>query len=375
MNLFVADPHWGWWIVFYFFLGGIAAGAYFVAALIDLVGHDADRPLTRVGYAVAFPLVCLCGVLLIVDLDRPERFWHMLVKSEVAAEALAGGEPWRLPSALLFKYWSPMSVGSWALLLFGLCSGLSLLGSLWPGGRLERWLRRGVLGRALQLVGCLVGFFVASYTGALLTATNQPLWSDSVLIAPLFLTSAASTGIALMILLGHGPGRVPAESLRRLGRADAWALGLELAVFAAFLVSLGWLLGPVLGTWRGKLLVGGTLALGLVAPLAILTVRRLRGAAEGGPAGPGTVAAAALVLVGGFVLRYAIVATPPELLALRHRSLSIPVSEEMGTRGSVWRLGPEDGRGRGGGPGADPGNRGGSLPPRSKVFTPEGAPP
>ena len=29
MNLFVADPDWGGWIVCYFFLGGIAAGAYF----------------------------------------------------------------------------------------------------------------------------------------------------------------------------------------------------------------------------------------------------------------------------------------------------------------------------------------------------------
>ncbi len=27
MNEFVADPHWGWWIVWYFYLGGIAAGA------------------------------------------------------------------------------------------------------------------------------------------------------------------------------------------------------------------------------------------------------------------------------------------------------------------------------------------------------------
>ena len=34
MNLFVADPHWGWWIILYFYLGGIAAGAYFTATLI-----------------------------------------------------------------------------------------------------------------------------------------------------------------------------------------------------------------------------------------------------------------------------------------------------------------------------------------------------
>ena len=45
----------------------------------------------------------------------------------------------------------------------------------------------------LQALGCVAGFFVASYTGALLSATNQPMWSDTVWLAPLFLASAAST--------------------------------------------------------------------------------------------------------------------------------------------------------------------------------------
>src|SRR5262245_34889932 len=157
MNPFVADPHWSWWIVLYFYLGGIAAGAYFLATLIDLFGREADRDLARVGYWIAFPLVCLCGLLLTVDLARPERFWHMLFKSQVVHEALAEGWPfsgrgWSLMAgAPLVKWWSPMSVGAWALLVFGACSGLSFLGSLWHDG----WLRHGVAGRALQVVGCL----------------------------------------------------------------------------------------------------------------------------------------------------------------------------------------------------------------------------
>ena len=72
MNPFVADPEWGWWIVFYFYLGGIAAGSYFVATLIELIGSDEDRPLATIGYRVAFPLIGVCGILLIVDLDRPD---------------------------------------------------------------------------------------------------------------------------------------------------------------------------------------------------------------------------------------------------------------------------------------------------------------
>src|SRR5437870_1889932 len=93
MNLFVVDPEWGWWIILYFFLGGIAAGAYFMATLIELVGGAGDRELSRVGYWIAFPLISLCGLFLTVDLERPERFWHMLFRSEVVHEALGRGWP------------------------------------------------------------------------------------------------------------------------------------------------------------------------------------------------------------------------------------------------------------------------------------------
>jgi protein NrfD len=349
MNYSVADPEWGVWIILYFYLGGIAAGCYFTATLIELLGSEENRKLARVGYWVAFPFISVCGLFLIVDLHRPERFWHMMFKSEIVKAAFAEGWPihgWHTMSgAIMLKYWSPMSVGSWALALFGICSMLSFLGSLWPGGWLERKLRFSWFGRVLQVVGCLVGFFVASYTGALLTATNQPLWSDSVWIAPLFLTSAASTGIALMILLARWQG-VSEPELHPLERADLWALGLELVVLGIFLASLGGNLLPVLGTWHGLMLVILVPLLGVLAPLVI----HLRlGVSMRGPA----VAAAALALFGGLLLRYAIVRTPSELLELG------PVAGQFS---------PEDGRQRGFGSGADPANHGDEVIPKSKVY-------
>jgi formate-dependent nitrite reductase membrane component NrfD len=354
MNLFVADPHWGWWIILYFYFGGIAAGAYFIATLIELMGSDEDRELPPIGYRIAFPLVCLCGLFLILDLDRPERFWHMLFKSEVVKAAFAEGWPlggWGTMShAFLFKYWSPMSVGAWALALFGLCSLLSLLGTLWPGGRLERLFRYGPLGRVLQVVGSLVGFFIAAYTGALLTATNQPLWSDSVWVAPLFLTSAASTGIALMILFAERR-RVAPAALQRLERADLWALGLELAIFAFFLASLGDSLLAVLESWHGRLFVVGVVVIGLLVPLALHLRLGVSLPARG------AITAAAFALFGGFLLRYALLSTPPELLAQGPER--------------VAHFGPEDGRSRGEATGADANNRGGEVQPPGKGLAAE----
>ena len=49
--------------------------------------------------------------------------------------------------------------------------------------------------------GLISAFFVGAYTGTLLTATNQPVWAQSTWLSPLFLASAASTGVAAMILL------------------------------------------------------------------------------------------------------------------------------------------------------------------------------
>ena len=92
--------------MWYFFLGGLAAGLYFIAALIELVGTARDRAMAQGRRTIcAFPLALVCGMLLIVDLGRPERFWHMLIQSETGRS--------------MFKYWSPMSIGAWALTVFG----------------------------------------------------------------------------------------------------------------------------------------------------------------------------------------------------------------------------------------------------------------
>jgi hypothetical protein len=85
-------------------------------------------------------------------------------------------------------------------------------------------------------------------------------------------------------------------------------MGLELAVFVIFLASLGGVLIWVLETWRGVLLVAGTLTLGLLLPLALHL--GLLGAGR-----PRVRAAVVCALLGGLVLRYAVVMTPSEMLA------------------------------------------------------------
>lgn len=367
MNLFVADPDWGWWIVGYFFLGGIAAGCYFVASFLELFGQPEDQPLARLGYRIAFPLVLVCGFFLIADLNRPERFWHMLLQSEIVHEALEQGWPWSaagwewLVYAPLLKEWSPMSIGAWALFLFGGFSVVSWWAGVWPSGRIARLVNGRVLRWPWRLAGSGVAFFVASYTGVLLTATNQPIWSQTDWLGALFLCSATSTALAALVLLGH---RQPVQTtIWRLDRIEIGAVCLELVVFLIFLMSLWPWLPTLLSVPMGWLLVCAPLVVGMAVPLALRIGwfgARLRR----------PLLQAATVLIGGFLLRYTVVMTPPALL--EHRPATALEASQMAeprTPAGGFSLSPEDSRPRAGGAGASAVNRATALPPRSKVFT------
>ncbi len=284
-TFFSAPPDWGWLIALYFFFGGLAGGCYFIASLIDLFGRPEDHPLARLGYSIAFPCVALSGVLLTLDLGRPLRFWHMLLQSNTYRP--------------MFKYWSPMSVGSWALLIFGVFTFLSFLGALadaeyLPWGALRKLHPPSAVGRLIAVVGGVFGFYVASYTGVLLTETNRPVWSDTPLLGMLFVVSAASTSAALMTLLAHRSGWTM-PGLADLHRMDAWVIALELVVLIAMMFSLGPLLAVWFNLW-GVLLMVGVVILGMLLPLALSWRRQWLGNLN-------TTASALLVLLGGFLLR------------------------------------------------------------------------
>jgi protein NrfD len=195
-----------------------------------------------------------------------------------------------------------MSIGSWAVATLGLFAFLSFLAALAEDGRI-RWpgLRKlrppSTAGRIIAVLGGLLGFYVAGYTGVLLDVTNRPIWSDTPLLGLLFVVSAASTSAALMILLAQRSGRTT-PALADLHRMDDWVIAMELLVLIAVMVSLG----PVLSAWLNVwgILLAIVIIVGMVAPL-VLSWRARRFHREG------LATPALLVLAGGFLLRVVIV--------------------------------------------------------------------
>ena len=264
-------PDWHMLIVWYFFLGGIAGGAYFTAAIADNFGGQRDREVVRIGYILSTLLIGLCGILLILDLGVPTRFLNMLG---------------------VFKFWDPMSIGAWMLGIFGLfafvSSALSLAGRESMAGFRRVW----------SLIGTITGFFLASYTGVLLSNSAQPFWSDARLMGALFLASGASTGMAAISLLLYLSGESAGEGFKKVKRADRFAMIFELLVLALFLAFLGSAAAPITTGHMAPLFWVGLVIAGLIVPL-VMDV-----------AGAGIVPAvvpALLVLVGGFIMRYVIV--------------------------------------------------------------------
>jgi formate-dependent nitrite reductase membrane component NrfD len=203
----------------------------------------------------------------------------------------------------MFKAWSPMSVGSWALLAFGAFAFLSFLAAL-ADTRWSRWrgltaLRPPTLvGGVIAVIGGVLGFFVAGYTGVLLAVTNRPIWSDSPLLGLVFLVSAASTSAALLTLLASGRWAL-APAVTALKRFDSSVLVLELLTLIGLVVSLGSIARAWINAW-GLLLVLGVVLVGILVPLALEWRPRALGRLN-------VPAAAVLVLIGGFLLRVVIV--------------------------------------------------------------------
>ena len=101
---------WPVLIDLYFFLGGIAGGAFVIATIANLLGHERYRDIVRAGYYIAFLAVIPGPIILTVDLGLPTRFLHMLMVAkpslEIGRDAVTVG-PFHL------KPFSPMNAGAW----------------------------------------------------------------------------------------------------------------------------------------------------------------------------------------------------------------------------------------------------------------------
>jgi len=281
------SAHWPFLIDVYFFLGGLAGGAFVIATAALIIDSVRYRDVTRVGYYLALIALLPCPVILIVDLGVPVRFMNMV---------------------LTFNPLSPMSMGAWALLGFSTAAFLAAFLTLLEDLGKARNLSAPKL--IVGVIGGFLGFFLAAYPGVLLGATSRPLWINAHTLGALFLAVGGSSGAAAIALVLAALRRRSRDGIARLATTTVLALLIQLIAVIGFVWSvrasgstqaLSALTLITSGPYS-TLFWGGAIVVGSVVPLllGLVTLKR--------PSVGLTAVMSVLVLVGGFLVKTLIMA-------------------------------------------------------------------
>ena len=267
-------PHakpWGADMVAYLFMKAISTGAMLLAVLLLLTG-DRGPLVAVIAPAISLVFVALTSIVLVVDLERPERFYYILTRSN-----------WR----------SWLVRGTWFLIAHGAISAA--------------WLVAGWMGRydvlfMLALPALFAGLLATSYTGFLFAqGLGRDLWQGPHAALDLIAQSGIA-GAATLLLVTVFPGGGS-------GREDiGFVFVLILSVLAhVTLLVFENVLSPsptrhhelALETIRrgtyAQLFWGGAIVAGGILPLVLLVSGILSGV---GPS-PATAATAAILALAG----------------------------------------------------------------------------
>ncbi len=206
MNLYVLEPHWAnWMLVLEMFVAGVAAGTFFVIALMNFSaprGADGteDREVAaRLGF-IPLPLMIVVAILLIFDLGEPGRFLNIVFRDPIAVE--------RGPSPLMFNGNSPMSWGTYVIAIFGALTLIPFLDALRHTGRRGRTesgpsgLIESLAHNPIGMVVCaLFALAVGTYSGILLNVTSQTVWGDTILLGAMYMVFSALSGAAVAAIV------------------------------------------------------------------------------------------------------------------------------------------------------------------------------
>jgi hypothetical protein len=256
----VKEPVWQPEIPGYFFTGGIAGASSVLHLVASALGN---KTLARRSLLIGAAADVASPALLVSDLGRPERALNMF---------------------RVFKVTSPMSVGSWVLIVSGGASNTAAVLEL--VGRLKR------VKTAAGLVAALLGGPLATYTGTLLADTSIPVWHEGRHELPWLFgaSAAASAGAAATVAV---PPEV-AGPARRLAIGGTLA---ELALMETMRRRLGFIGEVYEQDAAGKLARVAKACTVAGAGLLALRGSRSRGAA---------VAGGTLVLAGELALRWSV---------------------------------------------------------------------
>jgi tetrathionate reductase subunit C len=310
---------WGILPAIYFYLTGLSAASFVISTLANVFGMAKFKAVGRIGAVLAPLCLAIAPILLIIDLESPQRFWYLI----------------RYNFFPHFHPASPMAYGTWLLSVYPLeaiCYAYFL------------FMENKRMAKIFGLIGIPLAISVHGYTGFILAVVpGKHLW-NTALMPFLFLISAMVSGYALVILVSIVKERYISNSQRLAERYPEYLklfnhlfppvekeVIIDLAkhligfiildLFLIFsdvivmLVSTEEAHHTVLSLLAGEfapLFLGVEIFLGSLVPLFILSLSKTRGILQW------QALASALVLIGIMTMRYIVMMAgqsfPPQLI-------------------------------------------------------------
>jgi Ni/Fe-hydrogenase subunit HybB-like protein len=203
---------WGFYIGNFTFLVGVAAAAVVLVIPAYIYNWKPIREIVLYGELLAISAITMCLLFVLVDIGRPDRFWHLIP-----------------PFGYLHF---PSSVLAWDVLVLNLYFLVNVIVAthiLYRAFHGKKYIQQLVVPLVLLSVPMAVGIHTVTaflYNGL----AARPYWNSSIL-APQFLASAFCSGPAILLVV--------LQLLRRFTRfeiqdAAIWKIA-ELMAYAMFL--------------------------------------------------------------------------------------------------------------------------------------------
>lgn len=209
---------WGAYIANFTFLVGVAAAAVMLVIPAYIYGNKEMHDVVLFGELLAIAAIVMCLMFVMVDLGRPDRFWHLI--------------------PILGKFNFPLSILAWDVIVLNgyLVLNLHICGYLLYCKYMDRkptWL----FYIPFVFVAILWAVSIHTVTAFLYVGlVGRPFWNAAI-IAPRFLCSAFVAGPAILILAFQlirqvTPYQIPDKGLHLLRNIVTTALLINLFLFA-----------------------------------------------------------------------------------------------------------------------------------------------
>ena len=283
---------WEWQIPVYLFLGGLVAGMMIISGYFIFSGRTRNTQCS----CFLIPLIALISIslgmfALFLDLEHK---WYV----------------WRFYTT--FQWTSPMSWGSWILLLVYpilILNAVIRIPDRFKGkypraeSLAEKIISHPMAVKTIGISSMIVGGLLGMYTGVLLSSFGaRPAWNSAMLWI-LFLVSGLSSAAAFIHMIAREK-----EERELLAKADNGFLVFELFIF--MLLIIGFLSSSQVHIDAAMLFINGpfsavfwvfVIGIGIVIPL-IIQILAVNHKVNHTPVAP------IMVMFGGLFLRFVIVA-------------------------------------------------------------------